>query len=453
LTETDRIEGKVTAPAINGPVKLALVRAVTRALTSRWRRDLARSVRGLGRRLSGRAPVIDYFHTPDDPYSHVAVQTLAALSARYGVTVRCHVAPPPEDSAAPEREKLAAYALRDAPVMAAEYGLSFPTDAKRPDPALTLLAARALTAALAEDALPDRARVIGEALWTGDRATLETVAMGASRAEAEAALAAGGALRRKLGHYLGAMLHFEGEWYWGVDRLNHLEERLAAMGRDSMPGKPMIAPYRDIALPPGRAHGGKATIEFWFSFRSPYTWIAVPRVRRLARHYGADLKLRYILPMVMRGLPVPPMKTIYIALDTKREADRVNLPYGTIVDPVGAGAARALAVMHKAVALGKGEDFAELAMKAAFADGIPIASDAGMLDVAKRAGLTEAQMRQGLADDSWRPVADANRQALFDAGLWGAPTYRVNGLPAHWGQDRLWALEHDLARACDWRAD
>lgn len=452
MAETYRTEGGVSAPSTNSPVKLALVRAVTKALTSRWRRDLARALRALPRRLSGRAPVIDYFHTPDDPYSHVAAQTLAALSARYGVTVRCHLAPPPADSAAPEREKLAAYALRDAPLLAAEYGLSFPSGAVRPDAALTLLAARALTAALADDALPERARIIGEALWTGDRATLETAAVGASRAEAQTALAAGCVLRRKLRHYLGAMFHFEGEWYWGVDRLNHLEERLAGMGCDSTPDEPMIAPYRDMALPPGRARGPKATIDFWFSFRSPYTWIAVPRVRRLARHYGADLRLNYILPMVMRGLPVPPMKTIYIALDTKREADRVHLPYGTIVDPVGAGAARALAVVHKAVALGKGEAFAELAMKAAFADGIPIASDAGMLDVALRAGLTEAQMREALADDSWKPVAEANRQSLFDAGLWGAPTYCVNGGPARWGQDRLWALEHDLAKACDWRA-
>jgi 2-hydroxychromene-2-carboxylate isomerase len=51
-----------------------------------------------------------------------------------------------------------------------------------------------------------------------------------------------------------------------------------------------------------------------------------------------------------------------------------------------------------------------------------------------------------LADDSWREAAEANRAALFDAGLWGAPTCRVNGGPACWGQDRLWALEEDLVR-------
>ena len=54
-------------------------------------------------------------------------------------------------------------------------------------------------------------------------------------------------------------------------------------------------------------------------------------------------------------------------------------------------------------------------------------------------------MRAALADESWRGPAEENRKALFDAGLWGAPTFRVNGAPAHWGQDRIWALEEDLA--------
>jgi 2-hydroxychromene-2-carboxylate isomerase len=185
----------------------------------------------------------------------------------------------------------------------------------------------------------------------------------------------------------------------------------------------------------------------WFSFRSPYSWLAFPRVRRLARHYGAELKLRYILPMVMRGLPVPQRKSLYIVIDTKRQADLVGLPFGPISDPVGPGAERALAVLHHAVPLGLGEEFAELALRAAWAEGIALASDEGLYRVARSAGLTDAQVDAALADESWRPAAEANRQALFEAGLWGAPTYRMDGGDAHWGQDRLWVLEEDLRRA------
>jgi len=61
-----------------------------------------------------------------------------------------------------------------------------------------------------------------------------------------------------------------------------------------------------------------------------------------------------------------------------------------------------------------------------------------------RAGLDQAIVKAALADESWHPVAEENRKALFAAGLWGAPTFRINDTPAHRGRDRFWALEEDI---------
>ena len=423
----------------------AIFRLVTTIITSRPRRDLMRLVRGVRRRVTFARPVIDYFHQADDPYSILMAQLLAPLAERYGVTIRAWLVSPPDYSAAPEADRLKTYALRDAPRVAAQYGLTFPPLDRPLDPFSVVRLTRVLAAKVGGGGFADAAVRGSAALVARDDTALDALAMADPETTA-AAIAAGDAERLRLGHYLGAMLNFEGEWYWGVDRLNHLEERLARIGRDRRRGEPMLAPYRDMRLGPVPA-GQPVIIEAWFSFRSPYSWIAFPRLRALARHYGATLRLRYILPMVMRGLPVPPMKTMYITLDTKREAERVGLPYGTIIDPVGKGAERCLAVLHKAVALGKGEDFAELGMRAAFADGIAVATKPGLYDVARRAGLSDAETMAGLADEGWRLTAAENRAALFEAGLWGAPTYRVNGGPAHWGQDRLWALEEDVIRA------
>ena len=423
----------------------AIFRLVTTIITSRTRRDLMRLVRGVRRRVTFARPVIDYFHQADDPYSILMAQLLAPLAERYGVTIRAWLVSPPDYSAAPEADRLKTYALRDAPRVAAQYGLTFPPLDRPLDPFSVVRLTRVLAAKVGGGGFADAAVRGSAALVARDDTALDALAMADPETTA-AAIAAGDAERLRLGHYLGAMLNFEGEWYWGVDRLNHLEERLARIGRDRRRGEPMLAPYRDMRLGPVPA-GQPVIIEAWFSFRSPYSWIAFPRLRALARHYGATLRLRYILPMVMRGLPVPPMKTMYITLDTKREAERVGLPYGTIIDPVGKGAERCLAVLHKAVALGKGEDFAELGMRAAFADGIAVATKPGLYDVARRAGLSDAETMAGLADEGWRLTAAENRAALFEAGLWGAPTYRVNGGPAHWGQDRLWALEEDVIRA------
>lgn len=430
-------------------------RRATSLLTGRALRNTRRFIHTLKRKARGTRPTVHYFHQPDDPYSHVAAQVLQSLQRRYDIDLVPWIVSAPDDAAAPEREKLRHYALRDAARLATEYGLEFPTGATLPDASLALACARVLVAAQGGKKFTEVAPAAGKALWARDVKALNAIATSQGEASAtvtQAATANGDRQRKRLGHYLSAMFYFEGEWYWGVDRLNHLEERLAKLGLDKAPaGTAPIAPYRDMKLGPRAANGVRPVIEYWFSFRSPYSWISFPRMRRLATHYDCELQLRFILPMVMRGLPVPLVKRLYIILDTKREAERAGLPFGTIIDPVGAGAARALAVLHHAIRLGRGEDFAELGLRAAFADGIEIASDKGMFDVARRAGLGADGVRAALTDESWRDIAEENRVALFDAGLWGAPSFRVNGRPAHWGQDRFWALEQDILDVIDGR--
>jgi 2-hydroxychromene-2-carboxylate isomerase len=430
-------------------LRTQIMRSVTTVLTSPARRRMARDLAAISARLRGERPTVRYFHQADDPYSHLAVQMLPRLRARYGVEIDPYLVPPPEDSAAPDRERLRAYGVRDAARLAQARGLGFPANARLPSAEDVRRLQVVLADAIERQRFEDVASAAGTALWSGDAKTLAGMAAWTSGQEADLCddlLTFSQQRRARLGHYLGGMFHFEGEWFWGVDRLGCLEARLAARGLDREPGTPLLAPAQEPTLlaTPGAS---TATIEAWFSFRSPYSWLVLPRIRQLARAHGAALQLRPILPMVMRGLAVPRIKTIYITLDCKREAERLGLPFGKIVDPVGAGAERALAVLHHAIDLGLGEEFAESGLKAAFADGLALAEDGGLYAAARRAGLNDAQIATALADDSWRDRAEANRAALLEAGLWGAPTFRVRGHEAHWGQDRLWMLEDDLRAA------
>ena len=429
-------------------LRTQIMRSVTTAVTSPARRRMARDIAALSARLRGERPTVRYFHQADDPYSHLAVQMLPRLRARYGVEIDPYLVPPPEDSAAPDRERLRAYGLRDAARLARGRGLGFPAGAQLPSTEDVRRLQAVLADALERGRFEDVASAAGAALWGGDTKTLAGMAAWSSGQDPDLCddlLRFSEGRRAQLGHYLGGMFHFEGEWFWSVDRLGHLEARLAARGLDREPGTPLLAPAMEPT--PGAPAGLGPTIEAWFSFRSPYSWLVLPRIRQLAQAHGAKLKLRPILPMVMRGLAVPRVKTLYIALDCKREAERLGLPFGKIVDPVGAGAERALAVLHHAIELGLGEDFAESGLKAAFADGLALAEDSGLYAAARRAGLNDAQTAAALADDSWRDRVEANRAALLDAGLWGAPSFRVVGHEAHWGQDRLWMLEDDIRAA------
>jgi len=431
-------------------LKAVLARNATSLFTSTALRDLRRGLSGLGRRLHGAPARVRYFHQADDPYSHLMLQLLPALTADYAIELEFHVVPPPVEAAAPDRERLQAWSRRDAAALAAALGLVFEDPGHEPDPATTARANCALIA-LQAGGSPDGpmlrdAAAIGAALWRGDGGALERFPA-ASMQSAAAAMASAAALRSRLGHYLAATIQFEGEWYWGPDRLGYLEQRLRGGGLARNPASPAPAspPRAELRRGPGNKH--RPELRFFCSLRSPYTYLAVPRVRALADRFDARLELSFVLPMVMRGLPVPREKRLYILLDAKREADALGMPFGRIVDPVGRPTERGLAVLHRAVAVGRGADFLESFMRGVWAEGVDAGSDRGLHTLARRAGLDDAFVAAALADPSWRELALANRDEMLRLGLWGVPSFQVDARPAHWGQDRLWRVEHDLAEA------
>lgn len=371
-------------------------RGFTRALTSPARRRAMRAWHGLPRRAGLRAAIVDYFHDDADPYSHLLAAVLPTLQERYRIIVRCHKVAPPDAAAAPDAARLAEWSVRDAQRLAARYAIS---------------------------------------LYDSDSG---------SRSWFTSDLRQGAQLRARMGHYLGATLHFEGEWYWGIDRLHYLEARLheagLAMATDCGP----IIPAPTLRWAARAGDAPRSTLHFYCSLRSPYTWLAVDRARRLAEHYAAELRLRFVLPMVMRGLPVGFAKRKYILLDAKREAESLGLPFGDVVDPVGEPVERGLAVLSHAIERGRGNEFLESFLRGVFAEGIDASVPANLFRLAARAGLDPSATEHALRDSGWRTIAERNREELLDAGLWGVPSFRLEGHAAVWGQDRLWMIEDDF---------
>ena len=419
-------------------LRALLVSRAAEVITGETRLQSRREREERRRRASGEPHRIDYFHQADDPYSWLVAQALPLLASRYEIDLRCHLVSAPEAWAAPERAKLEAWSRIDAERLAQKAGLSFVHGAVLPDASRVALAESAAAACL-KGAFPAEGLArVGEALWTG-----ATMPEGSD--DATAARREGDALRHALGHYLGGMLHYGGEWYWGVDRLHFLEERLSALGARRAPGS-FEAIYAQPTSPRAdAAPAGPGEIHYYLSFRSPYTYIAAERVRALADAYGLELKLRFVLPMVMRGLPVPPAKRNYIILDAAREARRAGVPFGRVADPVGRPVERGYSLLPWAIEQGRGYEYCLAFMRGVWSQGIHAGSDGGMRRIVEAAGLSWQSARSLIGDHAWRAQAEANRIELTSLGLWGVPGFRFNDVSA-WGQDRLWVIE-DAIRA------
>lgn len=155
---------------------------------------------------------------------------------------------------------------------------------------------------------------------------------------------------------------------------------------------------------------------------------------------GAPLAVRPMLPMAMRGMKVPSRKRLYIVRDVKREADRLGQPFGRIADPIGAGAERCLTVFQLAEGVEQQLDFLVAASRAVWAESVDVATDDGLRQVCERAGISRSVAADKLAAGMDLDAAEADRSPLFEAGLWGVPSFRWGDFST-WGRDRFWMIE------------
>ena len=398
-------------------------------------------------RVLGRSHEVIYFHQIDDPYSHLLVQALARVQSSYDIDLQLRIVPAPSDDAAPERIALEDYSRRDAAAIAPFYDLQFEDLGNQPTDEICQLAERAL---VATGNKVSAAIEIGAALWASDSQTLSKLPLVSDTLAAEQR-ETGGRERETLGHYLGGMLYYAGEWYWGVDRLPYLEERLLEAGLQKS-GHRQRVHFQTRPTFMSKPAQRRLKLEFYPSIRSPYSYVSMPETLELPDHYPVDLVVRPVLPMVMRDLPVPAVKGRYIMRDTKREADRVGVPFGHIFDPVGDPVRRCYSLFAMADEVGKGGDLLLAFCKMAWSEGIDVGSDQGIKRVVERAGLDWSAASAVVDNTDWEGPIEENRLQLMASGLWGVPSYRLlddkgREVFSCWGRDRIWLLAHEIQKA------
>ena len=418
--------------------------------------DIRRTFAERRRKLSGKAHVVAVYLELDDPYSYLLAIYLPELAAAYDIELRYYLAQSNSDEAfRPRTDMLAVYAEQDCVRLAVELGVPFLDRGKAPPVEYR----RALIEALAlEHSSGGFDEDLLEALtlyWRGDTEGVARRVAGIELTGKGDGLLQQNAQRlREAGHYNCAMLNYEGEWYWGIDRLHYLMSRLDDLGarRDdvSIARLASIQQTMKVSLPVARPSGARdlPPLELFMSFRSPYSYLCLPRAFELCDAFGLDLHVRPVLPMVMRGMQVPKQKIMYIALDTAREAQHLDMPYGKFADPVGRGVERCMAVFGYAQQEKREREFLLHVTEAIWAKGIDVATDEGMRMVTGRCGLFWPDVAAVMETDDWRAVAEDNRESMMDLGCWGVPTLRL-GEQVVWGQDRVWLLARHIEEQCD----
>jgi 2-hydroxychromene-2-carboxylate isomerase len=404
-----------------------------------------RAVASLKQQIDKSPRKLDVYLDPGDPWSYLAAQAASRLVEAYPVELAVHVVTPPASDVNAQPILRTKHAVRDAQVLAEYWDIEFPGK-KEADPNWV----RDINSAMIKKREPkDQLRAVLEltgALWAHDKKAL-TKLLGVwgteSTGEIAPVLNSNYAELRKAGHYQGAMLAYAGQWYWGIDRLGYLETELAKdFGTDVAH---VVTPRPESERGALALSAKDLTCEMWFSFRSPYSYIALQQVEQLLAPFGVPLVLRPIFPMVMRGHLLPNVKRMYIVHDAKREAERQGLPFGEICDPLGPGIDNLIALSYWADQQGKLLPFARSAMRGSWAEARDMAEYVDLRHVVERAGLSWTEARDALSNPEAAKWATAHATDLAVIGLWGVPSFRCGEFVA-WGQDRLPLLVDRLRR-------
>ena len=434
-------------------LKLRLRSAILNLLISEGLLNKKRRFAEFRRNLTGRRHVVSVFLELDDPYSFLLCHYLPEFAVHYDVELRFYLTEAITGAMRPAPDLYPEYVVNDCRRLARELGIPF-LDKGMPPVEHRVALLDALAAMADKDDFDSELMAAIGVYWRGDSEGVARRAEGARSGVAEALLQKNQRRLVGLGHYNTATMHYAGEWYWGVDRLHYLCKRLDALGAKRGDGSPprleSIVQVMQVSLPmkPPVAAKNLPPLEFFHSFRSPYSYLALRRVMNIADAFGVEFRIRPVLPMVMRGMQVPKSKLMYIATDTSRESRRLNVPFGKIADPVGAGAERCLAVLQYAIAEKRERDFLLNAGEAIWSQAIDVATDEGLRKVTAKSGLFWPDAKAAIENDAWRQIADDNRRSLMESGSWGVPTVRV-GEFVTWGQDRDWLLVRKLEELCD----
>ena len=198
------------------------------------------------------------------------------------------------------------------------------------------------------------------------------------------------------------------------------------------------------------------SVDLYFSFRSPYSYLALPKTMRLVADYDVTVNLRPVYPLAVR-IPdffkrTNPQFARYVALDSWRVAQHEKIPFRfPRPDPIVQNmatleVAEQQPYIHRLTRLGA---LAQLEGRSLlFVDAIarvlwdgtvtPWNEGDHLARAAEKAGFDLAAMDKAVAadPDRFEAAIAGNEKDHAASGHWGVPTFVFEKEP-FFGQDRI----------------
>ena len=204
-----------------------------------------------------------------------------------------------------------------------------------------------------------------------------------------------------------------------------------------------------------------ADVDLFWSFRSPYSYLAMPGALRLEEDFAVQVRFRPVLPLAVREpsffSPDNIKRARYIRVDFPRRARMLGMPHEwpspdpIVQDMKTYRIAEEQPYIYRLTYLGveaerrgRGIEFALQVSRLIFGGTRDWHLGEHLAQAAARAGLDLAAMDEAIADPaSHRATVEANQEALAQAGHWGVPTFAFEGEP-FFGEDRIDTLRWRL---------
>ena len=398
----------------------------------------------------GRNHEVLYFHKVDDPYSHLTIQSIEKLKSSYNISFKPILVGEEDAEAIHETSLYSKYCLEDVKRIAPFYDIAFPGNSY---PSKEMIyKANSILSAVNESKFSEIAIKVSFALWSGDKDTIDNLVaiFSSSKDKVIDKIIEGNKIRNDKGYYFGSAFYYENELYWGLDRLNYLEERLSELGLSTNSVKDPICSL-NLSAPEHIISNKKVNLTYYPSLNSPYTLVSAKRVKELRETYPINLITKPVLPMLMRDMTIPEYKAKYIISDAAREGRKYGHEIKNIYSPLGSPARKAYSLFPNIDKAGKGFEYIYELLNASFQEGVNIGNKDYLETLINKLGLDWSIIKKDINTKQWKHDLDLNLKDMYSGNCWGVPSFKVTDEDGSnpfyaWGQDRIWLIKEEIAK-------